>query len=191
MKKVHYGLMLGIAVIALFLAASTQLQAETYVIDSNLNGEGRVTGFIETNGTIGPLPPSAMVDWVLRLENFNSGSEVTLTGPLSGNNSTYQGEQLATQFLEASATQIFFRTFDSAIGGVVRFCEGSGCTPLTPDWLFENENGTPGGQQRIRAGTPDAEVLYNSARTIVVGNVALFVDGFESGNTLRWSSETP
>lgn len=48
-------------------------------------GAGSVTGFIETDGSMGVLNASNFVDWNLLL--YDGTSTFDLTGPLSGNNS--------------------------------------------------------------------------------------------------------
>jgi hypothetical protein len=57
----------------------------TYQVNRTI-GAGRVMGFIETDGTIGVLNASNFLDWSLTLSSGTSIS--TLTGPLSGGNSS-------------------------------------------------------------------------------------------------------
>ncbi len=185
---------LALAALVLLLGAPGA-GAEVFAVNVDIEGGGLVHGFIETDGTLGELETDsgAVVDWALTLTNYNPDpdSEVTLTGPLSGDNSVYESENLATQFLEATSNTIFFRFTNDPIGGVVRFCSGEACSPITPDWILENENNTPGGTIRLRVGTPDAEKFITTAQNFTVGTLAIFVDGFESNGTQRWSQTTP
>jgi len=73
-------------------------------------GIGTVTGFIETDGTLGVLSAANMVDWSISL--VVGSDHYDLFGPLSGNNSTayVQGVDLT-----ANPTQILFN-FDGNLG---------------------------------------------------------------------------
>ena len=74
----------------------------TYGVDQTV-GIGSVTGFIETDGTIGVLSTGNILDWNLLL---NDGSTTfDLLGPLSGSNSQFG---VSGSELSASATQILF-----------------------------------------------------------------------------------
>ncbi len=60
--------------------------AITYDVNQVIDEKGTVSGFIETDGTIGPLLATNFIDWNLRV---NDGSHVfNLMGPKSGANST-------------------------------------------------------------------------------------------------------
>ncbi|GJL59479.1 MAG: hypothetical protein NPIRA03_23360 [Nitrospirales bacterium] len=76
------------SMIVIFSLAQMPLQslAITYDVNRVIDGKGTVSGFIETDGTIGPLLAPNFIDWNLRV---NDGSHVfTLLGPKSGANST-------------------------------------------------------------------------------------------------------
>jgi hypothetical protein len=74
----------------------------TYYVDQTV-GVGNVTGFIVTDGTIGVLGASDIVNWNLLL---NDGSTIfDLLGPLSGSNSQF-GDSGSD--LSASTTQMLF-----------------------------------------------------------------------------------
>jgi hypothetical protein len=77
----------GVVVASLLLVvAGTSF--ESFAITYNVNrtiGAGSVTGFIQTDGTIGVLNSANVVDWTLLLDD-GTGT-FTLLGPLSGNNS--------------------------------------------------------------------------------------------------------
>jgi hypothetical protein len=78
---------LGI-MMALFFLGQMPLQslATTYDVNRVIDGKGTVSGFIETDGTIGPLFAPNFIDWNLRV---NDGSHIfNLLGPKSGANST-------------------------------------------------------------------------------------------------------
>jgi len=89
--------------IALLLSAVLCSAADiTYDVDQTV-GIGSVTGFIETDGTIGVLGASNILNWNLLL---NDGSTTfDLLGPLSGSNSQFG---LSGSDLSASTTQMLF-----------------------------------------------------------------------------------
>jgi hypothetical protein len=81
-------------------------------------GTGSVTGFIETDGTLGVLGVGNFVDWSLLL---NDGiSTYTITGPLSGNNSVVFEQGVDTT---ATATQLLF-DFSGIDNGILLFQQG-------------------------------------------------------------------
>ena len=81
-------------------------------------GAGRVTGFIETDGAIGPLTAADFVDWNLLL--FDGTSSFTLLGPLSGSNSAVFVQGADT---EAFGTFLLFN-FSGIDNGVFLFQQG-------------------------------------------------------------------
>ncbi|WNM56542.1 hypothetical protein [Candidatus Nitrospira allomarina] len=77
-----------VSMIVTFSLAQMPLQALaiTYNVNRVIDGKGTVSGFIETDGTIGPLLVANFIDWNLRV---NDGSHIfNLLGPKSGANST-------------------------------------------------------------------------------------------------------
>ena len=81
-------------------------------------GTGSVTGFIETDGTLGVLNVGNFLDWSLLL---NDGiSTFTIVGPLSGNNSVayVQGADAT-----ATATLLLFN-FSGIDNGILLFQQG-------------------------------------------------------------------
>jgi len=76
--------MIAFTAVVMF-AISGHASPITYQVNRTI-GAGRVTGFIQTDGTMGVLSAGNFVDWSLTL---NSGTATfTLTGPLSGGNSS-------------------------------------------------------------------------------------------------------
>jgi hypothetical protein len=75
----------------------------TYDVNRTI-GAGSVTGFVETDGTIGVLSASNILDWNLVL---NEGTNPTfdILGPLSGSNSVVG---VVGADLSATATQLLF-----------------------------------------------------------------------------------
>jgi hypothetical protein len=82
----------------------------TYSVDRTV-GTGTVTGFIETDGTLGVLSAANIVDWNISL--VVGADHYDLFGPLSGNNSTayVQGVDLT-----ANPTQILFNFGGTDLG---------------------------------------------------------------------------
>jgi hypothetical protein len=81
----------------------SQAGATVYNVNGSI-GTGGVTGFIQTDGTIGTLSDANITDWnlVLTTDGFDS---LTLLGPLSGNNSQ---EGIFGAGLSATATSLLF-----------------------------------------------------------------------------------
>lgn len=67
------------------LAVAAKASPITYQVNRVI-GAGSVTGFIQTDGTIGVLSAANFIDWDLMLKD--SASQFKLTGPLSGGNSS-------------------------------------------------------------------------------------------------------
>ena len=105
---------LGILAILLLACGGASLcRADDITYNVNLTiGSATVTGFIETDGTIGPYtqgtePPPEFVDWNLQLTEGTS--TVDLLGPLSGSNSTANVEDLYGHgVLSATPTQLLY-----------------------------------------------------------------------------------
>jgi hypothetical protein len=96
--------------------------AITYKVNESVKGNanvpsytqtGTIVGTIKTDGKIGVLAASDILDWKLTLSD--AGKSITLTGPLSGNNSAvnFLGSDLS-----ATATQLLFN-FKGADGGLL------------------------------------------------------------------------
>ena len=75
----------------------------TYEVSRTVGASSTVTGFIETDGTIGVLNTSDILNWNLMLNNGTNTFD--LLGPLSGSNSV---EQVVGADLSATATQLLF-----------------------------------------------------------------------------------
>jgi hypothetical protein len=93
-------------VAAVALLGATAVCATSLAITYNVNqviGAGGVTGFIQTDGTIGALADANILDWDLLLDD-GSGT-FNLLGPLSGNNSQVDINGFS---YTATATDIFF-----------------------------------------------------------------------------------
>jgi hypothetical protein len=104
-------------VLAYTFALATAAKADiTYDISRTI-GTASVTGFIETNGNTGTLTNTDIVDWNLALTN--GAATLTLTGPLSGNNSVESDSALEGD-LTATATDLFFN-FGAANDGYLLF----------------------------------------------------------------------
>jgi hypothetical protein len=73
-------------IVCVSLLGMSQAGATTYTVSDTLGSVG-VTGFIQTDGTLGPLATANITDFNLLLNNGTSTFD--LTGPLSGNNSVF------------------------------------------------------------------------------------------------------
>jgi hypothetical protein len=115
-------LSVGCAVLVASVLGIGGAQADTmYSIDitcsscGSAGGPGAVTGFIETDGTLGTLGPTNIKDWNLSVSNASLGPNA-LTGPLSGSNSFLD---LIGSDLSASASELDYNFADT--GSTARF----------------------------------------------------------------------
>jgi hypothetical protein len=122
----------GAAAFALVMAASTVEAAIIYTINRTI-GAGGVTGFVETDGTIGALGAGNILDWDLMIDD-GTGT-FNLLGPISGPNSNVL--IIGSSFI-GTATQLIFDFSGSGLAlfqnpsngsGINFWClEVSGCT---------------------------------------------------------------
>ena len=80
-------------------------------------GTGSVTGFIETDGNVGTLSISDILDWNLVLTV--GASTLDLKGPLSGNNSVDSNSSVLTDLTSTSTNLLF--NFGAANSGYLLF----------------------------------------------------------------------
>jgi hypothetical protein len=99
---------------AAILAAPSSAWAIVYQVNRTI-GAGSVTGFIETDGTLGALTQLDVVDWNLLLDD--SSTTFTLLGPGSGANS--QLGVVGTSFV-ATPTELTF-DYSQGLGHYVLF----------------------------------------------------------------------
>ena len=122
----NYRLTLGLAIA---LGAASMASANTvYNVNLSIGATGHATGTITTDGTVGALSLSNILDWHLSVSDGVHTTD-TLSGPLSGNNSfdaANQNDQVG------SATALTFN-FSNTNGGYLFFenaggflCFGSG-----------------------------------------------------------------
>jgi len=103
----------GLALLALGLGAAIHCAAGpiTYFVDQTA-GNAAVSGFIQTDGTIGVLSTGNIVDWNLLLSSGPTSFD--LLGPLSGSNSqVVVGCCVLAQAVSATATELLF-DYDAA-----------------------------------------------------------------------------
>ena len=93
----------GLVALGFMVGLPTQSMAITHDV-TRVVGAGGVTGFIETDGTLGVLATANIIDWSLVLST-GVVPTATLNGPLSGNNSTLS---ITGAGLETTTTAITF-----------------------------------------------------------------------------------
>ena len=128
--------------ILMFGVAASYATPITYNVNRTI-GIGSVTGFIETDGTLGGLTSANIVDWSLLLDD--GVSTFSLFGPLSGNNSVVfsQGADIT-----ANSTQLLF-DFSGLDNGIFLFQQGlfSGmhyyCAASQSGTCFQGESVVP------------------------------------------------
>ncbi|MDJ0785704.1 MAG: choice-of-anchor Q domain-containing protein [Myxococcota bacterium] len=137
--------------VALWLAASVPAAAIVYDVDRTI-GSGTVTGFIETDGTLGDVVTANLVDWQLTLTV--GGTSVDLLGPASGDNSALTFVGLG---FDATPSQLI-ATVSGGVAGFQVCLENAAfpgvCNLGEPNWTISQ-----GGQflEQIRdiPGEPD------------------------------------
>ena len=107
------GVLLVFALALLLLTASLASASNiTYNVNRLIGAGGTVTGFIQTDGTIGSLTSANITDWSIVLYTPGQGS-FSLFGPSSGNNSVAWSTGAD---LSATATQLLFNFSGSDFG---------------------------------------------------------------------------
>jgi hypothetical protein len=109
MRKNLYVLGLAISILATPIAGMAA--NITYTVNEAV-GPGSVTGFITTDGAIGTLATSDLLNWNLTLKD-GSGGLFVLGGPGSGGNS---GEIVEGADLTATASQLLYNYSDADMG---------------------------------------------------------------------------
>jgi hypothetical protein len=108
--------MISAAAMACGLMGAASASPISYGVNLSIGGSGHVTGFIETDGTIGPLGAGNFLDWSLTITDGVDPAD-TLTGPSSGNNSAVT-VHLSDQ--SATSSAILFN-FSAGDGGYFFF----------------------------------------------------------------------
>jgi hypothetical protein len=139
----------------------------TYEVSRTIGGSS-VTGFIETDGTIGGLNTSNILNWNLMLNNGTNTFD--LLGPLSGSNSV---EQVVGADLSATATQLLFdfsggngwMIFQAPIvgSGFNFWCAQGGTS-------FQCSSEPPGGTEIVNVFPVTANQFTDLSGTIALGN---------------------
>jgi hypothetical protein len=134
--------LLGVACAAMIagLVGLSQARADIMYGVDYVSASGSVTGFIQTDGTIGQLRYDGSVknitDWNLLLTI--GGASADLTGPLSGNNSGLGYGATGTILpLTATTTGLFFDfSLPSPNGNYFLFSNASGAFCMTWDYVY-------------------------------------------------------
>ncbi len=153
-----------LALSTVVLIAPTSSVALTYGVNRVI-GSGGVTGFIQTDGTLGVLTSANITDWNLLLDD--ELSTFRILGPLSGNNSELIVGRSGS--LMATASDIFV-DFSDLTRNVVRFQNptiGSGIN----FWCMESPDGfcaLGGSTESVTATTIAAFPIQVAPRVGVV-----------------------
>ena len=114
----RFGISIAVVALMLFCVNFASASNITYNVNRTI-GTGTVTGFIQTDGTIGGLTMANVTDWSLVLFTPVQGS-FSLFGPASGNNSVVWS---TGSDISATATQLLF-DFSGSDFGVFVFQQG-------------------------------------------------------------------
>ena len=135
----------GLVALGFMIELPPQSMAITYLVDRTI-GVGSVTGFIETDGTIGALVTANITDWSLVLDIGGGNPTATLTGPGSGANSTVSifPNTPPTAFV-ATLTEL---TFDFDFIGTPRVSFNLNSNQDTT-WNFLGPGGPFSGRERV------------------------------------------
>ncbi len=167
-------IVLGAAACAALLLAHASAMATVYVVDRSVGG-GSVTGFIETDGTVGILLASNIVDWNLQVRN---GAEtVNMRGPLSGNDSQFGFVGIPIEAtLDGNLTADF-----QGVAGAILFCVNQ-CNFGNPDWTFQGPSATDYTEFiRNFDSAPDQARSILIGTTEILGTVAVAPDSDGDG----------
>lgn len=174
MKKIKAPYILGIALLGLTahgFAAST-----TYDVDLTLTGccggpaSGTVSGFIETDGTVGTINAVNVLDWDLDIALVGQPDQILLGPEESGANSVWveSGNDLS-----ATSSTLSFDTASSS-GGVVDICQGDGCSWRSDyNILVQDENPSNGAYSTFQANTNYGALLESCQYPDNCGNLTL------------------
>jgi len=165
-----------LAIFVVAIAMPTVLRATdiTYTLDMAV-GPGSVMGTITTDGTIGTLSAADILDWNLIL-NDGTDPSVTLSGPLSGNNSDYL---LIGTDLTANATQLLYNFSGTEVTSILLF-ETSALGLSGPFLCYNNSSGTYACTGITGLSSVSLDTIGGGAHTVftastgddVIGNVA-------------------
>lgn len=153
--------------VVLFASVLGSASNITYNVSRTI-GTGSVTGFIETDGTVGVLGLSNFVDWSLTLfAPTSSPTTYSLFGPLSGNNSSVY---MAGSDTTASATQLLFN-FSGSDNGYLLFQYGVGihdglhyyCDATFSGICLQGETDAPQYYTSGQTTTPSGNVVIGTA----------------------------
>lgn len=167
----------------LCLSWAVAADAIVYNVDFDIQDAGstaNVSGTIETDGTIGTISSAAVfIDWNLVVTHGASGDALTLTGPLSGNNSNLFLTPAGTSFT-ATAAQILVDP--SQNGSAFRIC-GSAfptCNLGQAEFnIFGSTFGSTNGFSSIKV-PPNADVVNQFGPTnalVIASNESASVPG--------------
>jgi len=155
-------------VLVLFASVLGYANTITYSVNRTV-GTGSVTGFIETDGTLGVLGPSNIVDWSLALyAPTSSPTTFDLYGPLSGNNS---GVYMAGSDTTASTTQLLFN-FSGSDNGYLLFQSGPHdgyhyyCDATFSGICLQGETDAPQYFTSGQTTTPSGNVVIGTASAV-------------------------
>ena len=141
---------------------------ESYNVNQTL-GAGNVTGFIETDGTIGTLSTAEILDWNLLLDDGSHTFD--LLGPYTGVNSN--SHVLVTgSSLSATATQLLFDF--GAAGNLIFQAPDVNVSPFGNFWCLQG-GGTvcsaTSGQGHVLNVVPDGNMFTSATGSQVIGSV--------------------
>jgi len=129
-----------LAAILLTLSAATANAASiTYDVNRTI-GDGTVTGFIETDGTLGDLFATNISDWSLTLtapDPNNTGGVISDTISKSNSDSVFIVGPLNTTAVTATSTQLLYDFTASADSTYMLFF---GATSPNLNWCLETTN---------------------------------------------------
>ncbi|HYW44871.1 MAG TPA: PEP-CTERM sorting domain-containing protein [Bryobacteraceae bacterium] len=174
------------------LLSSVFLSSASAIYDVNQTvGAGRVTGFIETDGTVGVLGASKILDWNLLLNDGTTTFD--LLGPLSGSNSALG---LVGSDLSATATLLLFN-FSGSDSGYVLF-QSPHLFTGSDFWCLASSNGGCSSEpigETINV-SPDPNQFTSVSGTVVVASVpepstlCLLGAGFGVIGFSKWRNES-
>lgn len=165
------------------LAVTANASPITYQVNRVI-GAGRVTGFIQTDGTIGVLNAANFIDWDLMLKDATSNFR--LTGPLSGGNSSI----FVRGYDVAAFDSFLLFNFSGIDYGVLMFEKGlfSGlhyyCDSTQPNECAPGETVAPEGSTGFQNAQRHGVVAIGTTTDPIPEPATFMLVGF--GLTLSW-----
>ena len=157
----------------IILLGGTSAFARTYDV-AEIGADFALSGSIVTDGNFGVLSSGDILDWNLQASSFTHAETVTLTGPLSGNNSFFP---IIGGALTADAFGLYFNFNDTSGASPALFHISSLILPgALVDILFQATGQSPGHSGLEAVFTDSSHVQLPAVVSHPIGNLQFAID---------------